>query len=157
PAHDPHLRGYAYDPEAARHLLAEAGYGGGLSVEMWYTSGVNDMDRGAQSVQQDLRAGGVELTLKPASYPSFLTATGKRGKVQMSLSGWFQDFPDPSTFLDVLFSGKRISEFESTNTCFFDDPEVNRLIDEASREAMGQARQDRYRIAERAMLDQAPA
>jgi ABC-type transport system substrate-binding protein len=155
--HDPHLEGYAYDPAAARRLLAEAGYGGGLRLKMWYTTAINDHEKVAEVVQQDLRSVGVELTLVRAAYPVFLTATGTRGEVAMSLAGWFQDFPDASTFLDVLFSGKRISDVESTNTCFFDDPEVNRLIDEASREAMGQARQERYRAAERAMLDQAPA
>ncbi|MGL4550823.1 MAG: ABC transporter substrate-binding protein, partial [Gemmataceae bacterium] len=157
PGHDPHLTGYAHDPAAARRLLAEAGHGGGLRVVMWYVPGINDMEKVAEVVQQDLRAVGVTLTLHRAAYPVYLTATGKRREVAMSLAGWFQDFPDPSTFLDVLFSGRRISEVESTNTCFLDDPEVNRLIDEASREPMGPGRQERYRAAERAMLALAPA
>lgn len=157
PGHDPDLEGYAHDPPLARRLLAEAGHGKGLAVTLWVARDINGMDKVAEVIQQDLRAVGVRVKLNVVAYNVYLGATGKRREVALSLSGWFQDYPDPSTFLDVLFHGERITDIESTNTAFLDDPEVNRLIDDASRQPLGPHRLELYRAAERAVLARAPA
>lgn len=157
PGHDPHLEGHAYDPDLARQLLAEAGHARGLDVTLWLTPEINGMDKVAEVIQQALAEVGVRVKLNSMAYGVYLAGTGKRREVALSLSGWFQDYPDPSTFLDALFHGKRITEVESTNTAFLNDPEVNRLIDDASRQPLGPRRLELYRAAERAVLERAPA
>ena len=62
---------YAYDPEKAKELLAEAGYPDGFSTQMVIrgTSGPH-LDQ-AQVYQQDLAAVGIEVELVPTELPQY--------------------------------------------------------------------------------------
>ena len=42
--------------------------------------------------------------------------------------GWASAYPDPSDFLNRLFSGSRIGKTGGTNYSFFDDPAFNRRL-----------------------------
>src|SRR5437879_6432427 len=44
-------RAYGYDPAAARRLLAEAGYAGGIDVQLWRTASNVELSRAAQAIQ----------------------------------------------------------------------------------------------------------
>ena len=54
--------GYAYDPEAAKKLLAEAGVGE-ITTEL-YAMNVDPNPRIAQSIQQDLAAVGIKAEIR---------------------------------------------------------------------------------------------
>jgi ABC-type transport system substrate-binding protein len=156
PGYNPRLRGQTYDPDRARRLLSEAGHAGGLELTLWYPTVVANYARVGAIVQQDLADVGVTVKPHPVSYDVFLSHIGKRGEVAFSLGGWFQDYPDPKTFLDTLFAGSQIAEMESTNTSFFNDPEVNRLLDLAVNEPDRARRNVLYQQAEELIAEAAP-
>ena len=56
----------AYDPEGAKKLLQEAGYGGGLALDL-YPIAVFGLPDVAQVVQQQLAAVGITLTIVPTT------------------------------------------------------------------------------------------
>ena len=92
-------KGYPYDPEGAKKLLAEANLADGFTTEL-YAYNTDPNPRIAQAIQQDLAAVGVRAELKPLAQATVIEAGGN-GTAPMIWSGgmgWIADFPDPSNF-----------------------------------------------------------
>jgi len=99
PGYDTEYKGFAYDVAGAKALLAEAGYPNGFTTELW-TSNTDPNPRIAQTIQQDLAAIGVKVTIKSLAQANVIEAGGN-GTAPMIWSGgmaWIADFPDPSNF-----------------------------------------------------------
>jgi peptide/nickel transport system substrate-binding protein len=98
PGYNPDNKGYAYDPEAAKKLLAEAGVGE-ITTEL-YVMNVDPNPRIAQAIQQDLAAVGIKAEIRSLAQAEVIAAGGA-GKAPMIWSGgmaWIADFPDPANF-----------------------------------------------------------
>jgi ABC-type transport system substrate-binding protein len=152
PGYDPTLDPYRHDPATARAELAAAGYPQGFATTLWVTRDDTTL-RIAQSIQQDLRALGIALAIKPVDFPALLEAVRRPGMVPLFLMGWEADFPDPSNFLAVLFHSRNR---ETNNNTFFADPAVDRLLDAAALLPAGAERWQRYHEAEVRILADAP-
>jgi ABC-type transport system substrate-binding protein len=99
PAYDENYQGYAYDPERAKALLAEAGHADGFATEL-YAMNTDPNPRIAQAIQQDLAAIGIDAEIKSLAQANVIEAGGN-GSAPMIWSGgmaWIADFPDPSNF-----------------------------------------------------------
>ena len=155
PGYDPELEGYPYSPDQARQLLAQAGYADGLNVEL-YTRSRPREQLWAESIQQDLSKVGVTATIHAVAFPQWLDLSSKRGGIAFTINAWFQDYPDPSNFLDVLLNGDRITEVNCNNRAFYDNPEVNRLLKQAASMTDLAARLKVYQQVERMVVDDAP-
>ena len=119
---------YPLDLERARTLLAEAGYpeGQGLpSVDLWFNT-QGDNAKIAQSVQEDLRKVGIPIGLKMLDCGAFIESTDS-GEPPFFRLGWVADYPDPENFLAFLFHSK--NKGPNGNVAFYDNPEVDALID----------------------------
>lgn len=156
PGFNEELEGYDHDPEKARRLLAEAGYPDGFTTELMITAQSGIDTKIGQAVQQDLEEVGITVEIRPVTGPTRIEATGRRGTVPFSTFGWYQDYPDPSNFLDVLLNGDRITEVNSTNVAFYDNESVNTLLNEASTSTDQDHRLTLYREAERLVVEDAP-
>jgi peptide/nickel transport system substrate-binding protein len=77
PWFDEDWEGYTYDPDKAKALLEEAGYGDGVSLRLIYpTGGSGNMFPGPmnEKLKQDLAAVGIELELIPIEWNNIITA-----------------------------------------------------------------------------------
>ncbi|MEB3196224.1 MAG: ABC transporter substrate-binding protein [Candidatus Sericytochromatia bacterium] len=155
PGYDPDFRGLSHDPAESRRALVKAGYPSGFAVT--YGCVANDTQRKvAQAIQQDLARIGVNVTIKPMAFPTYLQAKSTRGQVQIGSGNWSQDYPDPSNFLVTLYHSKNIREVDSLNDSFYRNPEVDRLFDLAERTASPRARWESFRRAEALIIEDAP-
>jgi ABC-type transport system substrate-binding protein len=100
PGYAEDYEGYPYDPEGAKKLLEEAGFGDGVSTEL-FANNTDPNPRIAQAIQQDLAAIGIDAELKTLAQANVIAAGGEQDQAPMIWSGgmaWIADFPDPSNF-----------------------------------------------------------
>ena len=104
PGYDPEFEGYAFDPEAAKALLAEAGLPDGFETDL-YVSNTDPNPRIAQAIQQDLANIGIKVRLQSLDTANVIAAGGTKDGAPMIWSGgigWVADFPDPTTFYGTI-------------------------------------------------------
>jgi ABC-type transport system substrate-binding protein len=156
PGFNPKLAGYPYDPARARRLLAESGHAGGFPCKLWYEGGNPILEIAASSVQYDLGQVGITAQLNPVTLAAFLDSSARRRTMQCGLSGWSQDYPDPSDFLDTQFNGNRITDEGCNNVVFYNNPRVNALLGEAAACGEPAKRLGLYQAAEQEIVTDAP-
>lgn len=99
PGYTEGYEGFAFDVEAAKAKLAEAGLADGFSTEL-YVMNTDPNPRIAQAIQQDLSAIGITAEIRSLAQANVIEAGGA-GEAPMIWSGgmaWIADFPDPSNF-----------------------------------------------------------
>ncbi|HEY9054495.1 MAG TPA: peptide ABC transporter substrate-binding protein [Rectinemataceae bacterium] len=141
----------AYDPAAAKALLAEAGYPEGAGMPalrfVYNSSSVNA--RVAQAIKAQWKAVlGVELEIVPVDWPSYLEARSGGKGFDVARAAWMADYQDPSAFMDLFRRGSARTDSGYAN------PELDALLAKADA-AEGQARFDLIAAAEAVLLGDA--
>jgi peptide/nickel transport system substrate-binding protein/oligopeptide transport system substrate-binding protein len=115
---------YGFDPAKARQLLADAGYPAGFSVQLW-RSHLPEYARIAQVIQQSLGEIGVKVEIVERD-PASMRAAAKNGEVDLLLTDWYADYPDPEDFTYPLFHSR--NKGPGGNYAFLADPALDSLI-----------------------------
>jgi len=153
-----HQRGksyYMYDPEAAKQLLADAGFPNGFKTT-FYSHNVEPFPKLAQAVQADLKAIGIDVEIEQmdkATYWDFISL--KKSHAGIGLSDWYQDFPDPSDWIGPLFI-KASAIDGGANSSFWWDQRVEDLYSQAVNELDPAKRIDMYVQMQDIIMEQAP-
>ena len=146
--------GYAYQPEKAGQLLAEAGFPQGEKLKPLTLS--YNQDAGHQliagEISRQLSALGVTVNLQQYDWEYFKKELTRMGTSFFRL-GWQADYPDTDNFLYSLFHSSRIG---TSNFTGYNNPQVDKLLDASRAEFDDKDRLELLSKAEKIILDDAP-
>ncbi len=152
------IEGYAYDPERARELLAEAGYADGFKTTLWAMPVprpyMPQPRKIAQAIQADLQAVGILAEIVSFEWGTYLDKVS-RGQHDMALLGWTGDNGDPDNFLYVLLD-KSATRQPANNIAFYRSDELHDVLVQAQREVDIDLRSAHYRKAQEIVFHDAP-
>ncbi|HEC71934.1 MAG TPA: ABC transporter substrate-binding protein, partial [Roseobacter sp.] len=86
PGYTEGYEGYAYDPDAAKALLADAGFADGFETEL-FVMNTDPNPRIAQAIQQDLSKIGIKASIQSLAQASVIAAGGEPDQAPMIWSG----------------------------------------------------------------------
>jgi len=160
-AFEPGVFTFAYDPAKARALLDEAGYrdpdGDGPQPRMQLTLKVSNLEfNRLQSavIQQNLRAVGIALDVRTYEFAT-LYADVLKGNFQLFTLQWVGGAVADPDILRRVFHSTQVPP-AGFNRGFFQNPRVDRLLDEAAVATDEAARRERYAQVQRVIAEQAP-
>jgi len=137
-----------YDPEAARAELARSRYGSPDEIPTIRVdvSGSYAAEAFLDAVERGL---GIDVEIVDHDPGTYFDGLADGDYMAHELT-WGADYPDPATFLASLFGGA-----SPDNYVGFQDPDVDRLLDEANAALDDATRIDRYAEAQQRIVDAA--
>lgn len=152
PGADASRQAYAYDPDRARALLAEAGHPNGIDVELWVSTS-QPFPRIAEAMQGYLSQAGIRATIVQREAASVREAA-RNGQVDIIVKDWFADYPDAENFLYPLLHSENSGV--GGNLSFTKNAEFDRIVSASRREQSDSVRNELYREADAIAFEEAP-
>ncbi|WP_213997105.1 ABC transporter substrate-binding protein [Tepidanaerobacter syntrophicus] len=150
--YDPDLNNYfEYNPEKAKQLLAEAGYSNGFDVRLLGSSSYSMHSQTAICIQSDLKKVGINVTLELPDWATRMNKVGEQD-YEMFVNAMSAEFGDPDWLRNYMYGG----EPTYNTSAWFNDSEVNRLLDEG-RTTLDLTERDKiYKQLAKRLLDLSP-
>ena len=154
---DPALKAYPYDPERAKKLLAEAGYGNGFSTTLWVPesgSGMQSPVAMSTVIQSNLKAIGVNVTLQTMEWGAYLAKLRTKEQDLFALS-WMAGNEDPDMVMYPLLHSSQWTP-NGPNRALYKNDKYDELLHQARLTTDQKKRAELYREAQRILVDDAP-
>ncbi len=151
PCYDEQLKGYSYDIEKAKKLLAEAGYPNGkgiVPIKVYSNPTYQDL---ITNIANELANIGITLQIEntPAT---FLREAMRKNEVEFFRASWIGDYPDGENYLALFYS----KNGAPPNYTFFKNEQYDKLYEAAMKETDLQKSCALYQQMEQLILDEAP-
>ncbi|MDF2680188.1 MAG: putative transporter substrate binding protein [Brevibacillus sp.] len=150
--YNPNLQDYSYDVNEAKKLLGEAGYANGFKTTI-VTDDRKERMNVAEVIQSQLKGIGIDVEIKVMEYGAYLEFTDK-GEHDMFIGGWGNATGDGDYNQYNVFHSS--SKGSAGNLAFYDNPEVDKLIEDGRREKDPQKRNEIYAKLQEIELKEAP-
>jgi oligopeptide transport system substrate-binding protein len=153
PGHNPESKALSFDPELAQQLLKESKYGGsdGLpTVTITEVGGGANVGFDTQAMVEMWKENlGVEVEIEQTEAATFFDDLDS-GRLQMFVTGWIMDYPDPEDILDVHFYSQ-----SRLNNTRYSNPALDALLEQARTEQDVNRRMSLYQQAEQIVVEDA--
>jgi peptide/nickel transport system substrate-binding protein len=147
---------YPHNMAKAKELIAEANPSD-RNITVW-TDNESPNDEAGAYYEGVLNELGFNAKLKTISGDNYYTVIGNESTPDLD-TGWlafYEDYPHPNDFLQLLFSGESISPTSNTNFSRIDDPKLNAKIAKLAEEPLGPEQEAEYAALDKELMEQAP-
>lgn len=145
------VKGYNYNPEKAKQLLAEAGYPNGkgiVPIKIYSNPTYQDL---ITYISNELSNVGIPCQIENTT-GSFLKEAMRKNDVEFFRASWIGDYPDGENYLALFYS----KYGAPPNYTFFKNATYDKLYEQAMRENNHEKACLLYQQMEKIMLDEAP-
>jgi peptide/nickel transport system substrate-binding protein len=120
---------YPYNLQKAKQLVQQSGTKG-QTVTVYTISDVStDLSTG-EYLQGQLKKIGYNAKLKALAGANYFTIVGNQStKAQIGFTDWFEDYPYPSDWFNILQNGENITKVHNNNYGNVNDKAINKRID----------------------------
>jgi peptide/nickel transport system substrate-binding protein len=120
---------YPYNLAKAKQLVKQSGMSGEKVTVYTISDDATDLNFG-EYLQGQLNKIGFKATLKPLASANYFTIVGNQStKAQIGFTDWFEDYPYPSDWFNILQNGENITQVHNNNYGNVDVKAVNKQID----------------------------
>lgn len=145
------VKGYHYDPDKARRLLASAGYPDGKGIGAIKLLTVPNYGDFANYIARQLEDIGVHVQVEVVQKSLLLEETAQ-SEALFFRGSWIADYPDAENYLSVFYSRNPAPP----NYTRYNDPVFDRLYEQALREGDDSLRYVLYRRMDQRVMDASP-
>ena len=146
---------YPHNMTKAKQLIAESGVKD-KDITVW-TDDESPNDSAGAYLQDVLKKLGFNAQLKQISADNYFTVIGNTSTPDLDIgwTDWFQDYPHPNDFFDILLNGENIlptnnEVFSQNNT-----PSLNKKITELAKGQLTPKIEDQYATLDKEFMKQA--
>lgn len=147
------VRGYHYDPDKARALLAEAGYPGGKGLPVITLSTTASYLDICEYIQHQLDEIGINLKID-VNQPATLRQMIAKSEVPFFRGSWIADYPDAENYLSLFYAPNFCPK--GPNYTHFNSAAYDLLYEKARNETNDSIRFLMYRDMDRIIVEEAP-
>lgn len=141
-----------YDVEAAKKLMEEAGYADGFSTTIWTNDNPQRVDM-AIILQNSLKELNIDAKVEQMEFGAYLEKTAN-GEHDMFILGWSNATGDADYGTYPLFHSEQ--KGDPGNRTFYENPEVDKLLEEGRRESDPEKRIEIYNKVQEHLIVDAP-
>lgn len=150
--HNPDIESISYDMDEAQALLDQTAVADGFETTLWVYDVQQDIDK-AVLIQESLANLGITVNIEQLELGAFLERTGN-GEHDMFILGWTTVTADADYGMYALFHSD--SKGAPGNRSFYENPEIDELLDAGRSEIDEDARYDIYTEVQEILAEDAP-
>lgn len=147
------LEDLEYDPERSKELLEEAGYGDGFELNIMTNDTPERVDL-AIYLKEEFQEVGITLNIEQLEWGAYLEAVSN-GEHDLFILGWPNPVGDPDQGIWPLFHSSM--QGASGNRSFFENAEVDKLLEAGRRELDEEKRKEIYQEIDKILVEEQPA
>jgi peptide/nickel transport system substrate-binding protein len=146
---------YPHNMKKAKELIAEANPKD-KDITVWTDTESPNNDAGTyyQGVLKEL---GFNVELKIINADNYFTVIGNRStpNLDTGFSDWFEDYPHPNDFFDILLNGESIQSTNNQNFSQINVKPLNEKIDKLAEEQLGPQQEKEYAELDKEFMEEA--
>lgn len=121
---------YPYNLQKAKQLVQQSGTKG-MKVTVYTISDVSFDKAAGEYLQGVLKSIGYNAQIRELAGGNYFVIIGNQStKAQIGFTDWFEDYPYPSDWFNVLQNGENITQTHNNNNSNVNIPSINKRIDQ---------------------------
>ena len=147
------VKGYDYNPDKVRALLAEAGFANGKGLPDIMLATSEQYLELAEYIQSQLSEFGIKIKID-VQKPSVLSENAANSKINFFRKSWVADYADEENFLSLFYSKNKSPK--GFNYTHYDNAAFDLLYEKSREELNDSVRYFYYREMDKLLIEDAP-